>query len=114
MSLQSPVTFDEASEAQDALELAKIELEAKKQVEIEKAAAVVEYDHLDRLSQNQDYVWLLERHLIPMLKTEHDLAIDVGLTSAQREIHVQRHHQANAMLILLQVEHERLRQLLAQ
>lgn len=109
-----PVTFDEAEEAQTELEIAKLELEARKLVETEKAAAVVEYDHLDRLSNNQDYAWLLERHLIPMLKTEHDGALDVALSPAQREVHVQRHHQANAMLIVLQVEHERIRQLLAQ
>lgn len=108
------MNFDQADEAATELEIAKQALEAKKAVDLEKSQAAVDYDHLDRLSKSHDYAFLLERYLIPMLKAEHDGAIDVAMTTAQREIHVQRHHQANAMLVTLQVEHERLRQILAQ
>lgn len=72
----------------------------------EKAKESIKFEKLDRLSKNEDFQWFVAEYWAPMLKEEHDSALNVRLSHADRNDHAQQHHAINEMLIVLQREHK--------
>jgi hypothetical protein len=79
----------------------------------EKAKESIKFEKLDRLTKNEDFQWFVAEYWAPMLKEEHDEALNVSKTPEQRNNHTQQHHAINEMLIILQREHKRLHTILS-
>lgn len=79
----------------------------------EKAKDSIRFEKIDRLGKNEDFQWFVAEYLVPLLKHEHDEALNVSKTPEQRNNHAQQHHAINEMLITLQREHTRLHTILS-
>lgn len=64
----------------------------------------IKFEKLDRLTKNEDFKWFLAEYWAPMLKEEHDAALNIRIQPQERNDHSQRHHAINEMLMVLQRE----------
>jgi hypothetical protein len=96
--------------AAEAARESAAETKAKQSIkDQERAEAYSTFGRLDDLLKNPDYLWFMDKYIAPMVKTEHDAALNVKLPKAKQNDHAERHDIAAEILGKLADRHRHLK-----
>ena len=102
-------TLEEALEERSRQQAAEKAQAEKQQTTEQQRITGALLSHYENLLNNEDFQWWLNEKLKPLVKVEHDAALDTKRTAAERSDSAHRHAALNEITEGFFAEHRRLK-----